>query len=117
MGSKKSPVSSPEAQRANLSEISDVDSTQRQQNLPSSAPQSNNLKLIFKPSHPSTPPVPLSRKITITRHASEESLSDLDENGDHNTSGESSLSIVNGSQVPPEFMEKIMKRGGSGKSH
>ena len=98
LGKKKSPVSSPEAPRANLSEISD---------------DSNNLKLIFKPSHPSTPPVPLSRKITITRHASEESLSDTNDE-DHNTSGETSLNIING-QVPPEIMEKIMKRGG--KSH
>lgn len=65
----------------------------------------------LKASHPSTPPVPLSRKITITRTASEESLSDLNED-EHNTSGESSLNLINGNQVPPEIMEKLMKRGG-----
>ena len=121
---KKSPVSSPEAPRANLSEISDVDSNSQPHPTQASNPQFQVIgSLIFKPSHPSTPPVPLSRKITITRHASEESLSDLDENGsgggsggDHNTSGESSLNIINGGQVPPEIMEKIMKRGGS-KTH
>ena len=111
----KSPVSSPEmAPRANLSEVSDdfsVNSNNQQQQ------NNQNLKMIFKPSHPSTPPVPLSRKITITRNASEESLSDgianeSAEDLNNSTSGENSLNIIpNGQGVPPEIMEKIMKRG------
>ena len=112
----KSPVSSPEmAPRANLSEVSDdfsVNSNNQQQQQ-----NNQNLKMIFKPSHPSTPPVPLSRKITITRNASEESLSDgianeSAEDLNNSTSGENSLNIIpNGQGVPPEIMEKIMKRG------
>merc|ERR1712141_544441 len=99
------------APRANLSEVSDefsVNSNNQQQN-------NQNLKMIFKPSHPSTPLVPLSRKITITRNASEESLSDgiANESAEdlNNTSGENSLNIIPNGQVPPEIMEKIMKRG------
>ena len=108
--SKKSPVSSPEAPRANLSEMSNEDDSSRSKSL--MIRQSSKLSL--KASHPSTPPVPLSRKITIIRHASDESLS---ENEDDITTGESttsSLNIINGNGqlVPPEIMEKIMKRGG-----
>ena len=119
-GKSKSPVSSPEmAPRANLSEVSLDEFSVNSNNHHHQQSQNNqNLKMIFKPSHPSTPPVPLSRKITITRHASEESLSDgVDHNESaedlNNTSGENSLNIipVNGQGVPPEIMEKIMKRG------
>ena len=104
---KPSPVSSPEAPRANLSEISEDSSSKillRQ-----------GSKLSMKASHPSTPPVPLSRKITIIRHASDESLSDLEEsNEDLNFSSLNNTQIISDSaKIPPEIMEKLMKRGGS----
>ncbi len=106
---QKSPVSSPEAPRANLSEISNDDSGSSKRSLMTR----QSSKLSMKASHPSTPPVPLSRKITIIRHASDEDLSDIEDN-ESNESNASSLNIINGNsaRVPPEIMEKLMKRGG-----
>ena len=115
---KNSPVSSPEAPRANLSEISNDDNS-----MGSSSKRSlmirQSSKLSMKASHPSTPPVPLSRKISIIKNASDGELSsenDQDSEGLHtsNTS-DSSLNIINSKlgKVPPEILEKIMKKGAS----
>jgi len=135
MTSQKSSPSSPEAPRADISELSSSSQT----SFPNSPkrtvennhqqPKNNETDLIFKTisiqaSHPSTPPVPLSRKITL-KHAehSEESLSDEADIGEG--SPETSLAFVAGnikstkgqgdltkSNLPPEILEKILRRGG-----
>ena len=79
--------------------------------------------LTMRATHPSTPPVPLSRKITLKNHfgSSDESLSDMDED----TSVDSSLNVANEvrkvsehqkplrtSALPPEILDKLMRRGG-----
>ena len=96
---KSSPVSSPEAPRANLSEISNDDNSSSKILLRQSS------KLSMKASHPSTPPVPLSRKITIIRHASDESLSDLEE---HSHDSLPSIPLIGKLQVL-EVCEKSRK--------
>jgi hypothetical protein len=112
--SNSTPTSSPEAPRAKMEDQDDMDSVSlRKKNAPVMM-QHKGSKLSMRASHPSTPPMPLSRKITITRplEASEDSMSD-DDNG---TSGESLNVMKNGngnSHVPPEILEKLMKRGGS----
>ena len=113
---KRSPVSSPEAPRANLSEISNEDTS-----LGSSSKRSlmirQSSKLSMKASHPSTPPVPLSRKISIIRNASDGEISSDNEDSELQTSNtsDSSLNIINTKlgKVPPEILEKIMKKGAS----
>ena len=135
--SQKSSPSSPEAPRADISELS----TSSQISFPNS-PRRNmeiihqqqpkhgtNPDLIFKTisiqaSHPSTPPVPLTRKITL-KHSehSEDSLSDEADIGEG--SPETSLAFVadnikasegrgslTKSSLPPEILEKILRRGG-----
>jgi len=102
----------------NLSEISNEENS-----MGSSSKRSlmirQSSKLSMKASHPSTPPVPLSRKISIIKNASDGEISsenDQDSEGLHtsNTS-DSSLNIINGKlgKVPPEILEKIMKKGAS----
>merc|ERR1712110_637657 len=113
---RNSPVSSPEAPRANLSEISNEDTS-----LGSSSKRSlmirQSSKLSMKASHPSTPPVPLSRKISIIRNASDGEISSDNEDSELQTSNtsDSSLNIINTKlgKVPPEILEKIMKKGAS----
>ena len=137
MTSQKSSPSSPEAPRADISELS----TSSQLSFPNSPKQRNkqqqlmmisnhDQEMIFKtisiqPSHPSTPPVPLSRKINL-KHSehSEDSLSDEADIGEG--SPESSLAFVadniksadmvrgglSKSSLPPEILEKILRRGG-----
>ena len=138
IASQKSSPSSPEAPRADISELS----TSSQTSFPNSPRRnieimqhqqqpkhSTDPDLIFKTisiqaSHPSTPPVPLTRKITL-KHSehSEDSLSDEADIGE--VSPETSLAFVadnikasdgrgslTKSSLPPEILEKILRRGG-----
>ena len=130
----KSTPSSPEAPRADISELS----MSSQASFPNSPKHTNKDKqkpneqdMIFKTisiqaSHPSTPPFPLSRKITLKHAQSEESLSD--DVDDSEGSPETSLAFVannfkasekmpndgkmSKASLPPEILEKILRRGG-----
>lgn len=129
--SQKSTPSSPEAPRADISEMSNSSQT----SFPNSPKRENPQQqqeteqdLIFRTisiqaSHPSTPPVPLLRKITLKHTHSEESLSDEVDDGEG--SPETSLAFVANnikttqsdgtmpkSSLPPEILEKILRRGG-----
>ena len=129
--SQKSSPSSPEAPRADISELS-MSSHTSYPNSPRRANENvllqNEQNLIFQTisiqaSHPSTPPFPLSRKITLKQAHSEESLSDEVDDGEG--SPETSLAFVANnmkttrsdgnlakSSLPPEILEKILRRGG-----
>ena len=129
--SQKSSPSSPEAPRADISELS-MSSHTSYPNSPRRTAENvqlqNEQNLIFKTisiqaSHPSTPPFPLSRKITLKQAHSEESLSDEVDDGEG--SPETSLAFVANnikttqgegnlpkSSLPPEILEKILRRGG-----
>jgi hypothetical protein len=139
--SQKSTPSSPEAPRADISELS-MSSQSSFPNSPKHITTTNkesdnnhqrqtDQDLIFKSisiqaSHPSTPPFPLSRKITLKHAHSEESLSDDVDDGEG--SPETSLAFVANnikvsekmtadgtlvkSSLPPEILEKILRRGG-----
>jgi len=134
--SQKSTPSSPEAPRADISEISLISHTSYPNSPRKSEETKKNEKNIleqemlfktisFQASHPSTPPVPLSRKITLKNNNSEESFSDDLDDGDG--SPETSLgfiandiktssSTVEGrlrkSSLPPEILEKILRKSG-----
>ena len=87
--------------------------------------------LTMRATHPSTPPVPLSRKITLVTTqrknfgGSDSSLSDSDNLEDE--SAESSLNVANEvkkaqhdnktrATLPPEIMDKLIRRGGKNAS-
>ena len=139
--SPDSPSSPPsgEAPRADISELGSLaslsTSTPKKDGLPMPGVLFRTASLSMQASHPSTPPVPLTRKITIGSignhldngggsggHAAD-SLSENEEN----ESPETSLNSTNSdcqvknpavtvpetvSQLPPEILEKILRRGG-----
>lgn len=136
--SQKSTPSSPEAPRADLSEIS-MSSHASYPNSPRKTDESKknekNIKeqellfktISFQTSHPSTPPVPLTRKITLKNANSEESFSDELDDGegspetsmgfvanDIKTIGSTSTveGVMRKSSLPPEILEKILRKGG-----
>ncbi len=122
-----------EAPRADISELGSLPSLSS-----SISKQEQQVQQQFRPgslqlhtSHPSTPPIPLSRKITIESIvAAHEGMSENEENESPETSwhsdshkddyppqkdpnGGSSNKSNNGNhQVPPEIVDKIIRRGG-----
>ena len=77
--------------------------------------------LALQTSHPSTPPVPLSRKIKISDIANPDNFSEVEEEYDDEEETSSSSLIkhkhkTSTSSVPPEIVEKLLRRGGTAKS-
>lgn len=124
-----SPMESPgEAPRADISELGSLASLSISTSTPKREPGTlfRTTSWTMQTSHPSTPPIPLSRKITLgvtnaaQMHPNGSDADSLSEN-EENESPENSLGSSNrfpqtlqgGShQLPPEILEKIMKRGG-----
>ncbi|XP_059096471.1 F-actin-monooxygenase MICAL3-like isoform X1 [Tigriopus californicus] len=125
-----SPMESPgEAPRADISELGSLASLSISTSTPKREPGAlfRATSWTMQTSHPSTPPIPLSRKITLgvsnaaQMHPNGSDADSLSEN-EENESPENSLGPCNrlpetfqggGShQLPPEILEKIMKRGG-----
>ncbi|CAB4070422.1 MICAL [Lepeophtheirus salmonis] len=85
---------------------------------PDSMKHANLKTFSMRVSHPSTPPVPLSRKIILENSICLDSEEDEDESQMIENTRKSSFSkchqrmVHKDSKVPPEIVEKILRRGG-----